>query len=104
MSFLRIPSYRGQPAIVAGMKAKFIGEFSVVKILEDGNGNDHLCAMQIPWSVMKKIYKQMALFASKHENEQAHAADAEKPCDFCAGVVFFADTDQCPKCGRRTAD
>ncbi len=67
MSHLKIPSYRGKPVITSGMKAKFIGEYAVPFDVIDPNTEIHLTLpVQVPWDIIKDIYKDMALFASSY--------------------------------------
>ena len=79
-NYLKIPTdHAGKADIIDGMKAKFIGEFSVMKMVADEEGDEHLCALIIPWTTCKEIYQAMAAFVAS-EKEQAVEADARKPC------------------------
>lgn len=78
-NYLKIPlDHTDKPDIIDGMKAKFIGEFNVMKMIADEDGDEHFCALIIPWTTCKEIYQAMAAFAGDETN-QSLQPPREKP-------------------------
>lgn len=62
--YLKIPVNNvGRPDIIKGMRARFIGEFFIEKMVTDEEGDEHPCCLIVPWSTCKEIYQAMAEFA-----------------------------------------
>jgi len=61
---------RARPKITNAMKANFIGEFEWQEYApyydESGNEFDLVATRTVPWDLCKRIYKEMATFASEH--------------------------------------
>ena len=94
--YLKIPlDYTGKPDIIDGMKAKFISEFSVMKMVADEEGDEHLCALIIPWTTCKEIYQAMAAFAGDETNKPLHA-DQNSRCTCGDDKAFYATSAGCP--------
>ena len=89
--YIKIPlDPTGEPCIVDGMKAEFIGEFSFPVSIIDEKGNDYIdIPYAVPWTTCKEIYKSMAKFAAK-PLELSDEADAGDSC-----ICDFADGGRC---------
>ena len=80
--YIKIPlGPTGEPDIIDGMKAEFIGEFSYSATIVDSSGKEIDIPLLVPWTTCKEIYKSMAKFAAK-PHELSDEADALK-CSAC---------------------
>ena len=78
--YIKIPlGPTGEPDIIDGMKAEFIGEFSYSATIVDSSGKEIDIPLLVPWTTCKEIYKSMAKFAAK-PLELSDEADAESRC------------------------
>lgn len=62
---LEIPiDYTGKPVITNKMKYKFIGEFVYSVEIMNEEGQECIADCSVPWTLCKKIYQDMALYAA----------------------------------------
>lgn len=66
---ITIPARNGEPEITNAMKAACIGEFSWTEDAryydEEGNLVEHEATREVPWRLVKEIYKRMATIAAR---------------------------------------